>query len=507
MCRRRGQTRDAKVLPWVGDKMVEPMDMKYYNLIGGERIKTDNWFERRNPANTDQVVAEFPKADVALTSQAVQAAADAITGWAYTPTPARGDILFRAAELIEERADELAETMTREEGKTLVESRAEVMRSRDIMRYFAAEGRRMSGETLPSDRKDAMLFTRREPLGVVGIITPWNFPMAIPTWKIAPALISGCTIVFKPASLVPLCGLKLAEILQEAGLPKGVLNFIVGSGAQVGDAIVSNPIVKGVSFTGSYAVGYGIHQKAAPNVTRTQLEMGGKNPLVVLNDADVNLAVTVALAGGFGLTGQTCTASSRVIVQRGVLKEFEGKFAARAKEITVGSGLDGATMGPAVDADQYKTDLEYFEIGKQEGAQLIAGGNRVEHATPGFFVAPTIFTNVQSKMRIAQEEIFGPVVSIIPVDTLDEAIAVANEAEYGLSAACVTNNLRSAFYFMEHIQAGVVKINQGTTGLQVQIPFGGFKKSSTNSFREQGKLGVDFYSRIKSVYLEYPPTS
>jgi len=262
--------------------------------------------------------------------------------------------------------------------------------------------------------------------------------------------------------------------------------------------------VKGVSFTGSYSVGYGIHQKAAPNITRTQLEMGGKNPMVILNDGDINLAVNLALAAGFGLTGQTCTAASRILVQRGVLDEFTEKFAARARAITVGNGMNGATMGPAVDESQYKTDLEYIEIGKQEGAELIAGGTAVDGGAKGYYIAPTIFGGVRPEMRIAQEEIFGPVVSLIPVDSLDEAITVANGIEYGLSASIVTSNLHSAFHFMEHIEAGVVKINQGTTGLQVQIPFGGFKKSSTNSFREQGKLAIDFYSRLKSVYLEYP---
>ncbi len=362
----------------------------------------------------------------------------------------------------------------------------------------------MSCETLPSDRKDSMLFTRREPLGVVGIITPWNFPMAIPAWKLAPALVAGCTVVFKPASLVPLMGLRLVEIFHEAGLPKGVLNFVVGSGATVGDAIVTSPKVKGISFTGSHTVGHAIHQKAAPEMTRTQLEMGGKNPLIVLNDGDINLAVNMAISAGFGLTGQACTAASRVIVQRGVLDEFTEKFAAKARAIAVGNGIKGATMGPAVDASQFKTDLDYIEIGKQEGAQLILGGTQVKSDTPGHFIAPTIFAQVRADMRIAQEEIFGPVVSIIPVDTLEEAVNIANGIEYGLSASVITTNLRSAFYFIEHIEAGVVKINQGTTGLQVQIPFGGFKKSSTNTFREQGKLAIDFYSRLKSVYLDYP---
>lgn len=477
--------------------------MKFYNIINGEKVSGDNWIERRNPANLNEVVSEFPKANRETTRAAIQAAVDAFPVWASTPAPTRGDVLFRAAESFERRVDELAETMTREEGKTLNEARAEILRSRDLLRYFAAEGRRMSGETLPADKKEMMLFTRREPLGVVGIITPWNFPFAIPVWKIAPALIAGCTVVFKPASLVPLCALKLVEILNEAGLPKGALNLVVGSGSEVGNEIVSHLAVKGISFTGSYSVGHGIHQLAAANMTRTQLEMGGKNPLIVLKDAKVDLAVNLASMAGFGLTGQACTATSRVIVQRGVLDEFTDKLAARARAIRVGNGLQGGEMGPAVDEGQFNTDLEYIEIGKKEGAQLVAGGVRAESDMPGYFVAPTIFTDVRPTMRIAQEEIFGPVISILPVDTLDDALAVANNSEFALSAAIVTTNLRSAFYFVEHMDAGVLKINQGTSGLQVQVPFGGFKKSSTNSFREQGKLAIDFYSRTKSVYLDY----
>ncbi|HJW84590.1 MAG TPA: aldehyde dehydrogenase family protein, partial [Anaerolineae bacterium] len=297
------------------------MSQKFYHLINAEQVGGDDWVERRNPANTDEVVSVFPKGTRDTARLALGAAAAALPKWAATPPPARGDILFRAAEIVDRHLDELAALMTREEGKTLAESRGEVTRVRDLFRFYAAEGRRISGETLPADRPDSILFTRREPLGVISIITPWNFPMAIPAWKIGPALAAGCAVVFKPASLVPLCGLRLVEILHQAGLPPGVLNFISGAGRDVGDELVTHPVVRGISFTGSYAVGHRIHQLAAPNMARTQLEMGGKNPLIVLDDADVDLAVNLAAVGGFGLTGQACTATSRVIVQRGILPD------------------------------------------------------------------------------------------------------------------------------------------------------------------------------------------
>jgi len=480
------------------------MSTKFYHLINGERIGGNDWIVRRNPANTDEVVSEFPKGTYEIARSALEAAAAAFPAWATIPAPDRGDILFRAAELIGQQIEELTAIMTREEGKTLAEARGEVVRARDIFRYYSAEGRRMSGETLPADKTDSILLTMREPLGVVSIITPWNFPMAIPAWKIGPALAAGCTIVFKPASLVPLCGLRLVEILHEAGLPPGVINIVVGAGQDVGDEMVIHPVVRGISFTGSYGVGHAIQQKAASNMTRTQLEMGGKNPLVVLDDADLELAVKLAASGGVGLTGQACTATSRVIVQRGILAQFSEQLVARARSIIPGDGLRGGHMGPAVDESQLQTDLEYIEIGRSEGAKLLVGGARVQAETPGFYIQPTVFAEVHPSMRIAQEEIFGPVVGIIAVDDLDEAIDVANNIEYGLSAGLVTTDLRSAFRFAERIEAGVVKVNQTTGGVAVQAPFGGVKKSSSNTFREQGKTAIDFFSRSKSIYIDYP---
>ena len=478
---------------------------KFYDLIDGERVDGDDYIEDRNPANTNDVLGVFPKGTRETAKSALEAAASAWPAWAATPAPARGEILFRAADLISQRVDELAELVSREEGKTLAESRGELtLYVHKALRYYAGEGWRLSGETLPPDRTDSILFTRREPLGVVSIITPWNFPMAIPSWKICSALVAGCTVVFKPASLTPLSGLRLVEIFHEAGLPPGVLNFVTGSGSDVGDELVTNPLVKGVSFTGSYSVGHQMHQRAALNMVRTQLEMGGKNALIVLDDAPLDLAVDLAVAGGFGSTGQVCTASSRVIAQKSILPAFTEKLVARAKAIKPGDGLKGGQMGPAVDESQFKADLEYIDIGKKEGAKVVAGGFPSKADTPGYFVAPTVFADVAPDMRIAQEEIFGPVIGIIPASDVDEAIEISNGIEYGLSHGVVTSNLRSALRFAERVESGVVKINQRTPGMSLQAPFGGFKKSSTNTFREMGKTGVDFFSRWKTVYIEYP---
>jgi acyl-CoA reductase-like NAD-dependent aldehyde dehydrogenase len=480
------------------------MPIEVYHLVAGENIDGDDRFEHLNPANNDEVVSVAPQGNEQTARAAIEAAAEALPGWANTPAPARGEILFRAADQIDRRTDELAELMTREEGKTLAESRAEVIRTRELFRYYAGMGRTISGETLPPDKPDAMLFTRREPLGVISVITPWNFPMAIAAWKLGPALVAGCTVVFKPASLVPACGFRLVEILHEAGLPPGVLNFVTGAGSVVGHEMVTHPFVKAVSFTGSYQVGHQIHQQAAPMMTRTQLEMGGKNALIVLDDADLDLAVNLAVRGGFGLTGQACTATSRAIVQTSVLPAFTEALVQRAQSIEVGDGLRGAQMGPAVDESQLKTDMEYIEVGGQEGAKLLAGGSQLREGASGHFISPTVFGEVAKDMRIAQEEIFGPVIGIMPARDLDEAIEICNGIEFGLSAGIVTRDLRTALLFAERVESGVVKINQKTTGVAVQAPFGGLKKSSSNTFREQGKTAIDFFTRSKTVYLDYP---
>ena len=487
-------------------EVIAEMAQTYHNFIGGEwATPGGDTFEIRNPADTDEVVGLFPLATEDEVRAAIDAAVMAQRAWGETPGPTRGEVLYRAAQIIRRRADELATDLTREEGKTLAESKGEVLRAADIFNYFAGEGRRMGGETLPAETPNTLLYTSRMPLGVVAIITPWNFPIAIPAWKIAPALISGNTVVFKPASQAPLTALHLAEVLDEAGLPKGALNYITGSGSKIGNTLVADERVDGVSFTGSYDVGHGIYQQTAQRMVRTQLELGGKNPLIVAADADLDKAVTLAARGGFGLTGQACTATSRVIVERPVAREFTERLSAYARSLKVGPGLqEGTQMGPAVSAGQRDTDLEYIEIGQSEGAQVVAGGQNVggNGTSHGHFVAPTVFANVTPAMRIAQEEIFGPVISVMEAGDFDEAVEIADGIGYGLAAAICTNDLRKALRFAERIEAGLVKVNQPTTGVALHAPFGGFKQSSSGTFKEQGKTAVDFYTRVKTVSIE-----
>ena len=475
---------------------------RFKNWIAGEWVDASDGatFPNTNPANPGDVIGAFPSATLEDARRAIAAAQAALPGWAATPPPARGAILDRASRIIDERLDEIATALTREEGKTLAESRAEAARARDIFRYYGGEGWRIGGEVLPSSAPDELLYTRREPLGVVSIITPWNFPAAIPAWKIAPALICGNAVLFKPASYAPHTGLLLVEALVQAGLPGGVLNFITGSGSVVGDEMVTNPRVNGVSFTGSYDVGTGVYAKAVKNMTRVQLEMGGKNPTVVLSDADLQLAVELVVKGGFGLTGQACTATSRVIVEQRVADDFVRALAQAADGLVVGDGLDSRTqMGPAVSQEQMETDLHYVRLGQQEGAKLVAGGAQV--GGDGFYVRPTVFDHVEPSMRIAQEEIFGPVVGVIRAVDFDDALAKANDVGYGLTAGVVTNDLRKAFAFANRVEAGVVKINEPTTGVALQAPFGGFKHSSANTFKEQGRAALEFYTRLKTVYV------
>ncbi len=474
----------------------------FKNLIDGEWVDASNGetFTTENPAKTGDIIGSFPSSTKEDTRRAIAAARAAASEWANMPPPARGAILDKASRILDARMDEYAAILTREEGKTRAEATGEVTRARDIFRFYAGEGWRMGGDVLPSNTTGSLLYTRREPLGVVALITPWNFPIAIPAWKMAPALVYGNTVVFKPASLAPQTGLVLVEALVEAGLPKGVVNFITGSGRTVGDELVSSPDVHGVSFTGSYSVGTGIYEKASKNMTRVQLEMGGKNPMLVLNDANLELAVKLAVAGGFGLTGQACTATSRVIVEEKIADSFAAALTEAARKVVVGDGLEsGVQMGPAVSEDQLQTDLEYIGIGKEEGAKLLAGGDQA-HAG-GHFVQPTVFDHVDPQMRIAQEEIFGPVISIIRAASFDDAVEKANGIGFGLSAGVVTNNLQAAFQFANRIDAGVVKINEPTTGLALQAPFGGFKHSSANTFKEQGTAAIEFYTRIKTIYV------
>lgn len=477
---------------------------EFKNLVGTEWVPASDGgtFEDRNPANLDDIVGTFPMATQEDARQAVAAAREVFPAWAKMPPPARGAILEKVARIVESRVDEMAAALTREEGKTLAEAKGEVIRARDIFQYFSGEGWRVGGDVLPSSTSDHLLFTKREPLGVVSVITPWNFPIAIPAWKIAPALAYGNTVVFKPASYAPHIALLLVEAMLEAGVPAGVINYITGSGSVVGNEIVGHPDVAGISFTGSYAVGTDIYNRAVKNMTRVQLEMGGKNPLVVLNDANMELAVSLAVKSGFGLTGQACTAASRVIVEEKVAGEFAKALTEAARSLAVGDGLlSGIQMGPAVSESQLETDLKYIKIGQDEGAKLLVGGGRT--GGKGYFVQPTVFDGVEPQMRIAQEEIFGPVIGIIRARDFDDAVEKANGIGYGLSAGLVTNDLHRALAFADRIEAGVVKINEPTTGIALQAPFGGFKKSSANTFKEQGKAAVEFYTRTKTVYISH----
>jgi 2,5-dioxopentanoate dehydrogenase len=476
---------------------------RFKNYIAGQWVDAADGktFENRNPADTEDVIGSFPLATKDDVERAIEVANGALPGWAATPPPARGAILDKVAQILDSRQDELAKALTREEGKTFAEAKGEVLRARDIFKYYAGEGWRMGGQVLPSNIAGELLYTRREALGVVALITPWNFPIAIPVWKMAPALIYGNTVVFKPASLVPHTATLLMEVLIEAGLPAGVVNLVTGSGRTVGDTLVGSKRIAGVSFTGSVDVGMGIYEKAMKNLTRVQLEMGGKNPTIVLKDADISKAVNIAVAGGFGLTGQACTATSRVIVEEGAADAFAEALTNAARNLKVGNGLEsGIQMGPAVSEDQLQTDLEYIGVGQQEGAKLLAGGSKAGQ-NGGYYVQPTVFDHVEPGMRIAQEEIFGPVIGIIRAQDLDDALDKANGIGFGLSASIVTNDLQKAFQFANRIEAGVVKINEPTTGLALQAPFGGFKNSSANTFKEQGGAAIEFYTRTKTVYV------
>jgi acyl-CoA reductase-like NAD-dependent aldehyde dehydrogenase len=483
------------------------MPQEYRNFIGGEWVASSSGetIEVRNPADTDDVVGTVPSSTVADVRAAIGAAKDAFPKWAALTGPERGRILYHAANILETQTEEWTVTLTREEGKTRIESQREIVRSIELLRYFAGEAWRVGGDMLPADTPHTLLYSTRVPLGVVAIITPWNFPLSIPVWKIAPALVMGNTVIFKPASATPILAIKLAALLHEAGLPGGVLNVVTGAGGALGDALVTDERIDGVSFTGSYAVGHALYQSTAPRMTRTHLEMGGKNPVIVAADADLDKAVLTVAQGGFALTGQACTATSRVIVERPVVREFTERFVAAARAWKVGPGLaEGVQMGPAVSKSQRATDLEYVEIARGEGAEVLAGGGAPEGSEyrRGHFVQPTVLANERPDMRIAQEEVFGPVIGVIEAGDLEEAFAIANNVSYGLTAGIVTNDLRKAIRFAERAEAGMVKVNQGTVGASIQAPFGGFKHSGSGMFREMGKGAVEFFTKIKTVYLD-----
>jgi len=480
----------------------------YQNFIGGEwtAATSGQTTQTFNPADARETVAQYPLSSRDDALAAIASATSAFPSWAAQTPVARGRVLSKASQLIEARKAELAELLTREEGKTLAESTGEVQRTADIFRFFGALGYQLGGQTIPHDLPDQLLYTRREPLGVVALITPWNFPIAIPAWKLAPALVSGNAVVLKPASQAPAMSCELAKILAEAGLPKGVLNLVIGEGRAVGGELATNPAVVALSFTGSHSVGSQIYRQLAGRMARAQMEMGGKNPTIVLADADLDLAARLVAIAGFGLTGQACTATSRVIVERGVADAFTAKLVEKANAVVAGNGLKaGVTMGPAVSKQQLATNLGYVDLAVAEGATIACGGRRLTDGdfAHGHFMQPTVLTGVKPSARIACEEVFGPVVGIIEADNFDAALAVANSVDVGLSASLVTRDLKKAMLYTERIQAGVVKVNQISTGLALQAPFGGVKKSSTDSFKEQGAGAVDFYTRMKTVYLDY----
>jgi acyl-CoA reductase-like NAD-dependent aldehyde dehydrogenase len=481
---------------------------KQLNLIDGEwrPAQSGQTFQNRNPADNREVVAEYPLSGQEDAAAAVGAARAAFASWSGTTSVARGRILSKASQILESRKAALSEALTREEGKTVAESAGEVQRAVDILRFFGGLSYTLGGQTIPHDLPNNLLYTVRQPLGVVALITPWNFPIAIPAWKLAPALVSGNTVVIKPASQSPGMTIELARALQEAGLPKGVLNVVVGEGRTAGNELASNPAVVALSFTGSYSVGHQIYQRLAQRLARAQLEMGGKNPTIVLADADLDLAAALVAKAGFGLTGQACTATSRAIVEKPVVQAFTEKLVAKARSLKVGNGLvPGVEMGPAVSKQQLAGNLESIDGAVAQGAKLVYGGTRLSDGdlAQGWFMAPTILGDVQPNMRIACEEVFGPVVAIVPAESFDHALQIANGVEMGLSASIVTRDFKKAMLYAERIEAGVVKVNQISTGLALQAPFGGVKRSSTDSFKEQGAGAIDFYTKIKTVYLDY----
>ncbi len=476
------------------------------NYINGKWVESRSAtiVERRNPANTDEVVARIPLSTREEMKEAIAAAKAAFPAWRETPAPHRGKILFNATRLMQEQKEELARLLTREEGKALKDSLGEVQRAVNITEFMAGEARRLNGETLTSELPKNFSYTIRQPLGVVGAITPWNFPVAIPVWKIAPALVCGNTVVFKPATLTPLTAMKIAEIFEQAGLPPGVLNLVMGSGRDTGEELVQNPLVHGLSFTGSNEVGCALYSSGAQRLKKIQCEMGGKNPVVVLADADLQLAMESTLAGAFASTGQRCTATSRVVIEEKVADQFVSSLVERAKKYVVGDGLEsGVDMGPAVDENQMNTVLKYIEIGKKEG-KLLCGGERLTGPKydQGWFVSPTVFDHVRSNSSIAQEEIFGPVLSVIRVKNFDEALEAANSVRYGLSSSIYSTDSNKIFEFVDKIETGMTHVNSPTVGGEAHVPFGGAKDSSVGP-REVGHAAIDFYTDTKIVYVDY----
>lgn len=473
-------------------------EIRHY--INGRWVNGVTMGRRENPSDTRETVAEYARADRAQAEEAIRAAADALPQWSLSTPQRRFDALDQIGSELLARKDELGRLLAREEGKTLPEGVAEVARAGQIFKFFAGEALRIQGETLASVRPGVQVDITREPVGVVGLIAPWNFPFAIPAWKIAPALAYGNTVVFKPAELVPACGAALAEIISRAQLPAGVFNFVVGSGREVGQTLVDSPLVNAISFTGSQGTGEQILRATAARGAKVQLEMGGKNPLIVLADADMDIAVDCALQGSFYSTGQRCTASSRLIVEASVHDAFVQKLAQRMAALKVGNAVErGTDIGPVVDAHQLAQNQRYLDIAKAEGAEHVCGGDRVEAATPGHYMRPALWL-AQAQHRIAQEEIFGPVAAVLRADDYDHALALANDTPFGLCAGICTTSLKHAMHFRRHAAVGMTMVNLPTAGVDFHVPFGG-RKGSSHGPREQGRYAAEFYTTVKTGYL------
>jgi acyl-CoA reductase-like NAD-dependent aldehyde dehydrogenase len=478
----------------------------FKNYINGEWIDSSSsrTFENRNPADTREVLGIFQKSNEKDVQMAIDAAKQAYKKWRLVPAPRRAEILFKVGEILIKKKEEFARQMTQEMGKVLKETRGDVQEAIDMTYYMAGEGRRQFGQTTPSELPNKFMMSVRMPMGVCVLITPWNFPMAIPSWKLMPALICGNTVVFKPATDTPLSAYNLVGACEEAGIPKGVVNFVTGSGGEVGTPLINSNDVKLVSFTGSTEIGRTVSMACAPAFKHTNLEMGGKNAIMVMDDAKIDLAVEGAVWGGFGTTGQRCTAASRVIVHKKVIKEFTDKFVDRAKALKVGNGLDPQVeMGPSVSESQMNTVIKYVEIGRKE-VKLLCGGNRLTtgNYAYGYFLEPTVFGDVNPNMHIAQEEIFGPVVAIIPCDSLENAIEICNGTIYGLSASIYTQDVNRAFMAMRDTYTGIFYVNASTIGAEVHLPFGGTNQTG-NGHREAGTAALDVFSEWKAIYVDF----
>ena len=481
------------------------MSATLQSYIGGEWRSGVRTGQDISPANPREVVADVSMGDAALAATAIEAARDAFPAWRAMAAPARGEILRKAAELLDQRAEAVGRDLTREEGKTLAEGIGETRRAVQILRYFAGQTLEPDGETYPSNSPITFLYARREPIGVVAAITPWNFPIAIPAWKIAPALAYGNTVVWKPAEIVPLTAVHFLQALVDAGLPKGVLNLVLGKGSEVGKVLTTHAAVDAITFTGSNPVGRALQAEAIQHGKKVQLELGGKNPAVVLADANLDHAAEHVARGAFLSAGQKCTATSRVIVEQPVLKEFQDRLVALIEGWKLGDPLDAATrVGPVVSQDQMETVTGYLDAGAKEGGRVLTGGKRATNLGDGYYIQPTVITDLSRDSRVAREEIFGPVAAIVPAASFDEAIKLANDTPFGLTSSLFTTDLSRALKFANDIHTGVVKINQESAGLEYQVPFGGMKESSSGS-REQGKAAREFFTQWKTVYLDPSP--